>query len=94
MKCTLWTAARYALAVLWYILELIDERFVQDLIKQGEETEVESVKRTSLAAIPSATLDDLFALNAARSKVKEGFEESWLDHYLSSTSADDGYISR
>lgn len=80
--CTLWTAAGYASAAFSYEFELIVEQFVQDLIKQGEEPEVESVKRTNLAAIPSATLDDFFSLNAARSKVKNEFQKFWLDHEL------------
>ena len=61
---------------------LIFVKFVQDLIKQGGEPEVESVKRTNLAAIPAATLQDYFELNAARSKVKAAFQAFWLEHRL------------
>lgn len=52
------------------------------MIKQGGEPEVESVKRTNLASIPAATLDDYFALNAARSRLKAVFQKFWLDNRL------------
>lgn len=61
---------------------LIFRKFVQDLIKRGGEPEVESVKRTNLAAIPGATLQDYFELNAVRSKVKAAFQKFWLEHRL------------
>lgn len=53
-------------------------KFVQDLIKQGGEPEVESVRRTNLASIPGATLQDYFELNAARSRFKAAFQKFWL----------------
>jgi amidase len=52
------------------------------LIKQGEEPEVESVKRTNLAGIPGASLQEYFALNAARSRVKNAFQQFWLQNRL------------
>ena len=57
-------------------------KFVQDLIKQGGEPEVESVRRTSLASIPGASLQEFFALNAARSRVKALFQQFWLQNRL------------
>lgn len=56
--------------------------FIQDLLARGEEPEVESVKRTNLAAIPESTLDEFFALNASRAQVKATFQQFWLDHQL------------
>lgn len=52
------------------------------MIARGEEPEVESVKRTNLAAIPDSTLDEFFALNVARSRAKATFQQFWLDHRL------------
>lgn len=57
-------------------------KFVKDLIAEGEEPEVESVKRTNLAAIPSSTLDEFFALNASRDRTKAVFHRFWLDNRL------------
>jgi amidase len=52
------------------------------LIKQGEEPEVESVKRTNLASIPGATLKDYFELNAARRRTQAAFQQFWLQNRL------------
>jgi hypothetical protein len=57
-------------------------KYVQDLIKQGGEPEVESVKRTGLANIPGATLQDYFELNAARSQAKTAFQQFWLQNRI------------
>lgn len=57
-------------------------KFVQNLINRAQEPEVESVKRTNLASIPSATLDDFFELNAIRSRVQTDFQKFWLDNKL------------
>lgn len=43
---------------------------------------MESVKRTNLASIPGATLQEYFELNAARSLVKAAFQKFWLDNRL------------
>lgn len=37
------------------------------------------MKRTNLASIPAATLQDYFELNAARSRVKAEFQRFWLE---------------
>lgn len=40
------------------------------------------MKRTNLASIPSATLDDFFELNAIRSRVQAELQRFWLDNKL------------
>ena len=43
---------------------------------------MESVKRTNLASIPGATLQDYFELNAARLRLKTAFQQFWLHNRI------------
>ncbi|KAF2151556.1 amidase [Myriangium duriaei CBS 260.36] len=57
-------------------------KYVQNLINDGKEPQVESVKRTNLAEIPASTLEEYFALNAARTRLKKTFYNFWEDNEL------------
>ncbi|PIA96170.1 Acetamidase [Cercospora beticola] len=57
-------------------------KFVQARLKESGEPQVESVKRVNLAGIPSATLEDYFELNAARSRIQRTYQNLWQANKL------------
>ncbi|KAG9928635.1 amidase, partial [Aureobasidium melanogenum] len=57
-------------------------QFVQDLIKEGKEPQVESVKRVNLAAIPKSSMQGYMDLTAGRRKLQAVYHKFWLDNQL------------
>ncbi|KAH0351496.1 amidase, partial [Aureobasidium melanogenum] len=57
-------------------------QFVQDLIKEGKEPQVESVKRVNLAAIPKSSMQGYMDLTAGRRKLQAVYHNFWLDNQL------------
>ncbi|KAG9569953.1 amidase, partial [Aureobasidium melanogenum] len=57
-------------------------QFVQDLIKEGKEPQVESVKRVNLAAIPKSSMQGYMDLTAGRRKLQAVYHSFWLDNRL------------
>ncbi|KAM3413498.1 Acetamidase [Cercospora zeina] len=57
-------------------------KFIQARLKEGGEPEVESVKGVNLAAIPAASLEDLFELNFARGRIQQAYHSLWLANRL------------
>lgn len=57
-------------------------QFVQALIKSGKEPLVESVKKVDLAAIPAASMETYFQLNAARHRIQEVYRKLWIENGL------------
>ncbi|KAG9949029.1 amidase, partial [Aureobasidium melanogenum] len=57
-------------------------QFVQDLINQGKEPQVESVKRVNLAAIPKSSMQGYMDLTAGRRKLQAVYHNFWLDNQL------------
>ncbi|KAG9855256.1 amidase, partial [Aureobasidium melanogenum] len=57
-------------------------QFVQDLIKEGKEPQIESVKRVNLAAIPKSSMQGYMDLTAGRRKLQAVYHNFWLDNQL------------
>ncbi|KAI4731061.1 amidase [Aureobasidium sp. EXF-10728] len=57
-------------------------QFVQDLIKEGKEPQVESVKRVNLAAIPKSSMQGYMDLTAGRRKLQAAYHEFWFENEL------------
>ncbi|KAH0351003.1 amidase, partial [Aureobasidium melanogenum] len=57
-------------------------QFVQDLMKEGKEPQVESVKRVNLAAIPKSSMQGYMDLTAGRRKLQAVYHNFWLDNQL------------
>ncbi|KAI4737433.1 amidase [Aureobasidium sp. EXF-12298] len=57
-------------------------QFVQDLIKEGKEPQVESVKRVNLAAIPKSSMQGYMDLTAGRRKLQAVYHKFWLANQL------------
>ncbi|KAI4716327.1 amidase [Aureobasidium sp. EXF-10727] len=57
-------------------------QFVQDLIKEGKEPQVESVKRVNLAAIPKSSMQGYMDLTAGRRKLQAAYHGFWFENEL------------
>ena len=62
--------------------QLTPAECMSDLVAQGDELPVQSVKNANLAAIKGSSLEELFDLNAARAKIQSVSHKLWLDNKL------------
>ncbi|CAD0112983.1 unnamed protein product, partial [Aureobasidium uvarum] len=63
-------------------LSNVSLQFVQNLIKEGNEPQVESVKRVNLAAIPKSSMQGYMDLTAGRRKLQAAYHEFWFENEL------------
>ncbi|KAI5258661.1 amidase [Aureobasidium subglaciale] len=71
-----------ALGITFGMFALDGCKFVQNLINEGNEPQVESVKRVNLASIPASSLADYMRLNDRRHQLQDIYHKFWIENQL------------